>query len=156
MKPRPPPRAVGRGWLADPVFLIGVTAIVVSAIWASVTLVPIEHRVSESFTLWGTGPAGCGTSTNFTLPSSGGFTFSWDSNTSNSGGLTLYEVAPNVPEPAFVWGQIGLNGSGNASIDPGLDYYFAFCGEWNQTASINGVLTFDAPLLWRLYAPPNQ
>ena len=30
---------------------------------------------------------------------------------------------------------------------PGLEYFFAFCGEWNQTATVSGVLTYATPIL---------
>jgi len=146
---RPSRREVIRRWLTGPIFLVVVTGLTVSGIWAFFTLVPVPNHVSESFTIPGVSGqgSGCGSSPNFSAPSPGRLSFSWTSNATNWVLLTLFQAAPNVPQPFARSAQPGPGGVGNVSISPGLEYFFAFCGEWNQTATVSGALTYATPLL---------
>ncbi len=143
-------RAVAGTWLTSSAVRLGVTALLVSTLWASVTLLPLDHRVHESFTIWGVTPNGCGTTNSFSVPVSGYFDFTWRANTTAYASLYLYGVGADDIGTYQPYSQVGLNGTGNVSVYPGFDYYLEFCGGWNQTAVGGGLLSFEAPLVRQL------
>jgi len=148
MDPRPRPRTPARAWYESSAFQIGATALVVSGLWAGLTVVPVEHHLLEHFSVWGTGTDGCGTTTSFSVPSRGTFDFEWRANTSASGFLSLYGAVATISQLYEPYSAGGVNGTGNISVVPGVEYYFEYCGEWNETASGQGTLSFSAPLDW--------
>ena len=132
--------------------VLGVLVILVVAGFSAYvsTRIPVEHTMSANFVVPGTALLGCGRSANFTSSNGGTYKFSWHASSNQAAELYLEGEAINrssTYQPYDSGGNGSVAGSGSVPLFSSFRYYFEFCGSFNQTASIVGVISYYSPLL---------
>jgi hypothetical protein len=100
-------------------------------------LVPVPHRIPESFTISVARAGICEPGPNFTTPRDGTLEFSWMTNDSiAAGSLSIGSYS-----------MTGAEGSGSVQVLSGEVYSFFFCGSAKDYVQISGAITYGAPLV---------